>query len=113
MLVFSQVVLSLQLGFAIIPLIHFTSDKKKMGVFAINLWMKIAAWAVAVIIVSLNIKLVFQEVNGWMEAAAEDKWILWSTVVPVCLGALLLLVYITVKPLHVLPGNAAIARLAG
>ena len=99
LLVFSQVVLSLQLGFAIIPLIHFTSDKKKMGVFAINLWMKTAAWAVAVIIVSLNIKLVFQEVNGWMEAAADGKWILWSTVVPVCLGAILLLVYITVKPL--------------
>lgn len=98
LLVFSQVVLSLQLGFAIIPLIHFTSDKKKMGVFAINLWTKIAAWAIAIIIISLNVKLVFQEVSGWM-AAAENAWAIWFTVIPVCVGAIILLLYITVKPL--------------
>ncbi|MEK6780734.1 MAG: Nramp family divalent metal transporter [Bacteroidota bacterium] len=98
LLVFSQVVLSLQLGFAIIPLIHFTSDKKKMGIFAINLWTRIAAWVVATIIVTLNVKLVFQEVTGWMVAAGENEWIIWYTVVPVCLSALLLLLYITIKP---------------
>ena len=67
LLVFSQVVLSLQLGFAIIPLIHFTSDKEKMGVFVIKTWMKIAAWAIALIIVSLNVKLVMHEVSGRLE----------------------------------------------
>ncbi len=58
LLVFSQVVLSLQLGFAIIPLIHFVSDKKTMGQFAINNWMKVIAWVIATILVYLNVQLV-------------------------------------------------------
>ena len=99
LLVFSQVVLSLQLGFAIIPLIHFTSDKKKMGVFANKLWVRIAAWSIAIIIISLNVKLVLQEVTGWLQAAQESAWIIWITVIPVCLGAGALLLYITIKPL--------------
>ena len=57
LLVLSQVILSLQLSFAVIPLILFTSDKLKMGEFANPLWMKITAWFVAVIIVALNAKL--------------------------------------------------------
>jgi manganese transport protein len=98
LLVFSQVVLSLQLGFAIIPLIHFTSDKRTMGVFAIKPWMKIAAWLIAIIIVSLNVKLVLQEVVGWLDAAGNNEWIIWLTVIPVCIAAFGLLIYITVKP---------------
>ena len=58
LLVFSQVILSLQLGFAIIPLIHFVSDKKTMGNFAIKLPVKILSWIVAAILVFLNVKLV-------------------------------------------------------
>src|SRR6201996_5213335 len=53
LIILSQVVLSLQLGFAVIPLIHFTSDRKKMGKFAISLKVKIVAWASAVLIVVL------------------------------------------------------------
>jgi manganese transport protein len=98
LLIFSQVVLSLQLGFAIIPLIHFTSDKEKMGEFAIKPWMKIAAWLIAVTIVSLNVKLVLSEVTGWIDAAGEDAWIVWLTAIPVCAGAGILLLYITFKP---------------
>ncbi len=99
LLVFSQVVLSLQLGFAIIPLIHFTSDKRKMGVFANKLWVRIAAWGIAIIIVSLNVKLVIQEITGWLEGAQENGWIIWVTVIPICIGAGVLLLYITIKPL--------------
>jgi manganese transport protein len=99
LLVFSQVVLSLQLGFAIIPLIHFTSDKEKMGVFTIKPWMRVAAWLIATIIVALNVKLVINEVQGWFEAAGDDKWIIWVTVVPICIAAFMLLLYITFKPL--------------
>ncbi len=99
MLIFSQVVLSLQLGFAIIPLIHFNSDRDKMGVFAIKPWMKVAAWLIAVTIVSLNVKLVIQEVSGWLDAAGDNAWILWITVVPICAAAGFLLLYITVKPI--------------
>ncbi len=98
LLVFSQVVLSLQLGFAVIPLIHFTSDKEKMGVFVIKPWMKIAAWSIAIIIVSLNAKLVMQEISIWMVIAGSKAWIVWLTVIPVCLGASILLLYITFKP---------------
>lgn len=58
LLIFSQVILSLQLGFAIIPLIHFVSDKNKMGSFAIKKPVKILSWIVASILVFLNVKLV-------------------------------------------------------
>ncbi len=99
MLIFSQVVLSLQLGFAVIPLIHFTSDKVKMGVFAIKPWVKFLAWLIAAIIVSLNVKLVQEEVSGWLIVAGENAWVLWVTVIPVCAAAGLFLLYITFKPL--------------
>jgi manganese transport protein len=56
LLIFSQVILSLQLSFAVIPLILFTSDRRKMGQFVSPLWMKILAWATAGIIVVLNVK---------------------------------------------------------
>ena len=55
LLVLSQVVLSMQLGFAVIPLIQFTSDRAKMGRFANGLWTKILAWLAATIIIFLNI----------------------------------------------------------
>ncbi len=99
LLVFSQVVLSLQLGFAVIPLIHFTSDKEKMGVFAIKPWVKIAAWVIAFIIVSLNVKLVIQEIQGWLANAGENEWMIWMLVIPVCIATATLLLYITFKPL--------------
>jgi manganese transport protein len=99
LLVFSQVVLSLQLGFAIIPLIHFNSDKEKMGVFVIKPWLQIAAWLIAFVIVSLNVKLVVQEITGWLQTAGENSWMIWTFVMPVCVGAIMLLIYITVKPI--------------
>jgi len=61
LLVFSQVILSLQLGFAVIPLIIFVSDKKKMGSFAIGKLTTTISWTVAFILVALNVKLVAEE----------------------------------------------------
>jgi manganese transport protein len=61
MLIFSQVLLSMQLGFAIIPLIHFVSDAEKMGEFVIKLPVKILSWIVCSLIVILNIKLIYDE----------------------------------------------------
>ena len=98
LLVLSQVVLSLQLGFAIIPLIHFTSDKSKMGIFANKAWVQLLAWLIALIIIGLNVQLVIQEVTGWLSSAGSEAWILWITVVPICIAAALLLIYITFKP---------------
>lgn len=64
LLVFSQVVLSLQLPFAVIPLVMFTSDRRLMGEFANPLWLKLLAWAVAIIIVGLNMWLLLQTALG-------------------------------------------------
>jgi manganese transport protein len=57
LLVLSQVVLSLQLPFAIVPLVQFTSDRTKMGSFVNPMWLKVAAWAISALIISLNVKL--------------------------------------------------------
>ena len=57
LLVFSQVVLSLQLPFAVIPLVLFTGDRRKMGEFVIPLWLKVLAWITTALIVVLNAKL--------------------------------------------------------
>lgn len=97
MLILSQVILSLQLGFAIIPLIHFVSDKSKMKGFHISITTQIASWVVALIIVSLNAKLVFSEIQGWLETS-ENPMLLWITVVPLAIGFLLLLLYIVFEP---------------
>jgi len=97
LLILSQVILSLQLGFAIIPLIHFVSDKTKMNGFHIGRWTKIASWIIASIIVSLNAKLVYDEITGWLENS-EHPLVLWFTVVPLAFGFLTLLLYIVFKP---------------
>jgi manganese transport protein len=62
LIIFSQVILSLQLPFAVFPLVMFASDPKKMGAFAIPLWMKSLAWATAIIIAVLNGWLLVQMV---------------------------------------------------
>jgi len=68
LLVFSQVVLSLQLGFAVIPLIAFTSDPKKMGRFVSPPWLRFLAWIAAGIIVLLNVKYLmdFSGATAWL-----------------------------------------------
>jgi manganese transport protein len=57
LLIFSQVVLSMQLSFAVFPLVQFTSDKAKMGEFVNAAWLKLLSWTVAVVIAGLNIWL--------------------------------------------------------
>lgn len=98
LLILSQVILSLQLGFAVIPLIHMTSNKKQMGEFANKLWVKILAWLIALTIVSLNAKLVIETVSGWI-AEAENPTVYYFTVVPLVVGAGILLLYITFAPI--------------
>jgi manganese transport protein len=90
MLIFSQVILSLQLGFAVVPLIHFVSDKKRMGVFAINSYWKVAAWVAVAIIVSLNLKLVLEEAMN----ADNFKWLLLASI----FLFVVLLVYMIFRP---------------
>ena len=66
LLIFSQVILSLQLSFAVIPLVMFTSDKVKMGEFANPAWLKGLAYAVAAIIAVLNVWLIVQTAREWL-----------------------------------------------
>jgi manganese transport protein len=66
LLVFSQVVLSLQLSFAVIPLVMFTSNRRLMGEFVNPFWLKTLSWIVTLIIVSLNVWLLLQTFLGWL-----------------------------------------------
>ncbi|EOR93889.1 Manganese transport protein MntH [Arcticibacter svalbardensis MN12-7] len=107
LLILSQVVLSLQLGFAVIPLIHFTSDKKLMGDFAIKPWVKILAWFSALIIVSLNIKLVYEFLRTWL--SGDNNWWVIAILIPVILAIIFLLLYVSFHPLFkkssIIPSN--------
>jgi manganese transport protein len=96
LLVLSQVVLSLQLGFAIIPLIHFVSSKKLMNGFEIKWPLRIASWFITIIIVGLNGKLVYDEITGWL-TTTENPIYIWTLVIPAAIGAAVLLIYITFK----------------
>ena len=64
LLILSQVILSLQLPFAVFPLVAFTSDRRKMGAFVSPRWVSALAWAVAVIIGALNVYLLYQTFAG-------------------------------------------------
>jgi manganese transport protein len=66
LLIFSQVILSLQLSFAVFPLVRFTSDREKMGEFVNSIGLRIAAYAVAGVIATLNIWLLVQTIRGWI-----------------------------------------------
>ncbi|MDF2452166.1 MAG: iron/manganese transporter [Bacteroidota bacterium] len=95
LLVASQVILSLQLGFAIIPLIHFVSNKKRMGEFVIPMWQKIASWISVTVIVFLNCQMLVNKVTDWL-ASSDYPVLLWVTVIPfmiLCLGILLFIVF--------------------
>lgn len=66
LLILSQVILSLQLSFAVFPLVMFTSDKVKMGRFVNPKWLKVLAYAVATVIATLNAWLLVQIFGGWL-----------------------------------------------
>ena len=65
LLILSQVILSMQLGFAVVPLVLFTSDRRKMGVFVNPPWLKILAWLVTAVIIILNAYLLWETVLTW------------------------------------------------
>jgi manganese transport protein len=95
LLVFSQVILSLQLGFAVIPLIHFVSDKKTMGIFAINVPTKIMAWLIAAALIFLNLKMLMDQSTDIFNASAA-----LPKIVLILSGLLFLalLLYVTLQP---------------
>ena len=97
LLVLSQVILSLQLGFAIIPLIHFTSDKKTMGNFAIKPHIIVLASLITVVLVYLNIRMVAEQASSYFITSENIFW--KSVIIMSSLGYLVLLVVTTVYPM--------------
>lgn len=98
LLILSQVILSLQLGFAVIPMIHLVSDKEKMHGFQIKIFIKILAWIAALIIVILNVWMAFSEIKNWFETPGFSL-ILGFVISLFSLFALIILVYITLSPM--------------
>mgnify|MGYP001240543162 FL=1 len=98
LLILSQVVLSLQLGFAVIPLIHFNSDREKMKEYTIKTWVKILAWLSALIIVSLNVQLVIEEIGSWLSSTTVSVWWIYLLVIPLAITIGLLLLYVFLMP---------------
>lgn len=96
LLILSQVVLSLQLPFAILPLIHFTGNRNLMGDLTNKIWVRILAWIVATIIIALNIKLVFDKASEALALSPSLLLRLGVIVGATFLGGLLL--YIALKP---------------
>lgn len=99
LIILSQVVLSLQLGFAVIPLVHFTSNRKRMGKFAISLKTKVVAWTSAILIVALNVKLVIDQINDWISDAPHSAFWIYIFVTPIAAGIGLLLIYVFLRPI--------------
>ncbi len=100
LLILSQVILSIQLPFAIVPLIQFTGDAQRMGVLASPSWLKGMAWVSAALIVGLNVWLVGQHVGS-----------IWSMLVAAPLAALLL--WLIVEPrLRAVPASAPVLPAA-
>ena len=97
LLIFSQVILSLQLGFAVIPLIHFVSDKKTMGSFAIKPFVQFLAWAVASVLVYLNLKMLTGEAIDFFDSSSNS--ILKIIIVLAGLFFVILLIYSIIFPL--------------
>jgi manganese transport protein len=108
LIILSQVILSLQLSFAVIPLIHFTSNRRNMREFATPWWGRVLAWTTAAIIVSLNGKLVWDQVGEWVSSTAEwstrigpipVSWLASSALYGSASAAAALLLWVTIKPL--------------
>ena len=98
LLVLSQVVLSLQLPFAIIPLVTFVSDRRRMGELAIGPLVRVLAWVVAAIIIGLNVRLLVGQVGVWVAGAGASAW-LARVVLYAAAGAVgTLLVLVTIWP---------------
>jgi manganese transport protein len=102
LLILSQVVLSFQLPFAIVPLVQFTSDRRRMGEFASGPRLKALAWACGATVVGLNAVLIYLQMGKWAEAAEEAGWNpLWvyGTVGPLAVALAAFLAWVAVYPI--------------
>jgi manganese transport protein len=98
LLLLSQVVLSLQLPFAIVPLINFTNDPQRMGPFASGWTLRIAGWATALIVICLNLWMAQQAVADWANGAGKYAPLIWTVCLALAGGLMGLLVWIAAHP---------------
>jgi manganese transport protein len=99
LLILSQIVLSMQLPFAVIPLIHFTNNKQRMGALANHAWVRMLAWLAAALIVVLNIWLVTLTVGDWIRDSGTWRVRVELGLIPVLCGLGLLLFWVTFHPI--------------
>ena len=99
LIILSQVILSMQLPFAVIPLIRFTSDPARMGEFANRAWVKLLAWSCAGLILALNFWLAGVEIGPWM---MQSAWHM-LTVGPLLAAVVALLAWISFSGTRALP----------
>jgi manganese transport protein len=98
LLILSQVVLNLQLPFAVIPLIQFTNDRKRMGQFANGLALKTAAWACAAVILILDLWLIWTEMEGWVAKSGRYQPLVLGACILVGIGFCALLAVTVYRP---------------
>jgi manganese transport protein len=98
LLILSQVVLSLQLPFAIVPLLKFTGSRRKMGPFASQVWLRALGWLVAAAIVGLNAWLLYGQIGEWAAAAGPYGWFVAAGAILVAGPLAALLVWMAVRP---------------
>jgi manganese transport protein len=98
LLILSQVVLSMNLPFAIIPLIHFTSNRARMGIFVSPQWVKWSAWACAAAILVANGWLIQQSIADWVKGAPSYESLIWLASLAIIALVGMLLLWITFEP---------------
>jgi manganese transport protein len=99
LLLLSQAILSMQLPFAIVPLIHFTSDRTRMGSFANTAWVRWLAWITAVVVIGLNTWLAYDSIQGWMDGAGAWRGVVGVSAISVSAVLVFLLLWVTLEPL--------------
>ncbi len=97
LLVLSQVILSMQLPFAVVPLVQFTADREKMGEFASGRAVQALGWLATAVIVALNALLLAWTISGWI-ASSDHPLLVRLVVVPVVAGLAVLLIYVAAHP---------------
>jgi manganese transport protein len=98
LIILSQVILNLQLPFAVIPLVHFSSDRKRMGEFASPLWVQIASWGTAAFILALDVWLIAEQIHSWISGNGTYRNLIVGLSTVAALGFAVLLLVISCWP---------------
>jgi manganese transport protein len=109
LIVLSQVLLSVQLGFAMIPLIHFVSNKKTMGAYVIKPWVSALSWLVVALLITLNLEMVWDAISGYFSTGGNP--LIMVIIVVAAAGFLLLLAITFIYPLVGKPPVPEAARI--